>query len=109
MSLGWIEHKGRKILYSDFRGLRDKEMFAQHQDALDAVRKAAAPPLLLVNLTGAPASKRFMEELDASVRRQAIVGVDGLKSLLLKAYNAVLGGDLQSFPTEEEAKEYLVS
>jgi hypothetical protein len=39
--------------------------------------------------------------------RSAIVGVTGMKSVLLNTYNFFTGGKLKAYKTEAEAMEYL--
>jgi hypothetical protein len=83
-------------------------------DALPMLKSAIGKSRLLSTRTGAPSGSRFMaaskaiaKDADALVDKQAIVGVDGMKGILLKAYKAVGGATLKPFDTETRAKEYL--
>ncbi len=54
-------------------------------------------------------TKRLGKEVfSVYAKKRAIIGMDGLRGLILKGYNAITGNDLKPFPTLEEAKDYLV-
>ena len=116
MALTWIEFKGQRILHNDFRGMTEDEMIRQLDEEIAQLRAERGTSRMLVDVTEAGAGQRFMaaakgkaKEIDALVDRQAIVGVDGLKGILLRAYNALGGGTLKPFDSETAAKEYLAS
>lgn len=116
MSVKWIEHKGKRILYGDFRGLKGEQAL----DALELVaKKANATPgklVLLYNFEGATASPEFMarvkqlgkEVFAVKVDKVAAVGITGVKAVLVEAYNKFTGRDLRTFKTEAEALDWLV-
>ena len=71
--------------------------------------------LILVDTTDASTSPEFMARMKEGgsrikpfVEKQAVVGIKGLKGILLDAYNRVTGSALRAFPTQDEAKEWLV-
>ena len=116
MALTWIEFKGQRILYNDFRGMTEDAMIQQLDDEIAQLRKEPGKSRMLVDVTQARAGQRFMaaakgkaKAIDALIDRQAIVGVDGLKGIQLKAYNSLGGGTLKPFDSETAAKEYLAS
>ena len=90
-------------------------MIAQLDVEVATLKAKRGKSRVLVDVTGAPTGQRFMAaakarapEIEASVDRQAIVGVDGIKSILLRAFNAVSQGTpLKPFSSEQEAKDYL--
>lgn len=55
------------------------------------------------------AIKYGQEIVHPKLGKGAILGVSGLKRVLLDGYNQFIGGDLEPFESEEEAKDYLVS
>ena len=70
----------------------------------------------LINCEGAFGNKTIMGELKRIGKltkpyytKTAIVGVTGMKSILFKAYNAVVKSNTKSFDTEEDAKEWLAN
>ena len=117
MRVRWIEYKGKRILYADFRGLRGDEEGIETLEL--AARRAASSPikvLMLNNYEGATASPEWMsrvkqlgkEVFDLKVEKDACVGVTGVKLLLLEAYNKVVRKGTVPFKTEAEALEWLV-
>jgi len=48
------------------------------------------------------------EVFKVKTEKGAVLGVTGIKKVLLNAYNMVAGEKLRAFDSEEEAKEYLV-
>ncbi len=119
MSVKWIEYKGKQILEIDYRGLDPKEFI----ESLDLVKKTlleVPPPaksLSLADLEGAVVNKevmaRFKEigpEIEPRTEKSAILGIHGIRHILLSAYNRASGAANQKlFNTREEALEWLVS
>jgi len=72
---------------------------------------------MLVDLTGAPVMTGFLARaralaprIEARLEKQAVLGVTGVKSVLLAGFNLVSKGvPLRPFPTEAAAKDYLVA
>lgn len=115
MSVNWIEYKGKEILFIDYRGLGLEESLEtlEQVDKIMAERNEKA--LILVDTRDTYTSAEFMARLKESGKRmrplmekQAIVGITGLKAILLDAYNRFTGSALRPFSTLEEAKEWLV-
>ena len=116
MSLEWFEHKGIRILLNDFRGLSDDAMIAQLDRTIEILRKEPAPVPMLVNLHGCVVSKPFFAAANQAgavvkplLTKQAILGIDVIKKLLLKSYNAVTKSNMRPFNSEQDAKDWLVS
>jgi hypothetical protein len=115
VSVKWIEHKGKRILYVDFRGLEEKEMI----QTLDALAKEIAGSrgelLVLNNFEGTRATAGFMsrakqtgkDKVGTKVAKSAAVGITGVKEVLLVAYNKFTGRNLMSFKTEAQALDWL--
>jgi hypothetical protein len=115
MSVEWIEHKGKKILYIRYTGLKPAEM-------LDQVRKATAmivdsksnDVLTLSDITDCYVGKDFMELMKEQgaislplTKKAAVVGVTGLKNVLLRASNAISPKPRVPFDTVELARDWL--
>jgi hypothetical protein len=116
MALTWIEYRGHKILYNDFRGLTEAQMTQQLDDELALLKAQPKKVRMLVDVTNSATGPGFMarakalaSQIDAHVERQAILGIDGIKAILLRAFNAMGSGTLAPFANEEAAKEYLIS
>ena len=116
MKSRWIEYKGKRILYADFRGQKGQEGI----DTLElGAKMAAASPTrvrMLNNFEGAAGSPEWMarvkqlgkEVFDLKVEKDAVVGITGVKGVLVEAYNKVTRKGVMPFKTEAEALDWLV-
>lgn len=111
-----ITHKGKEIIYVDYRGQSEDEMLATAQELKDFLMTDPEHHLRLVNITDTPATRKFtafIRELGKETKhipvKAAIVGITGAKKVLLSGYNRLLGGAMRPFDDEETAKEYLVN
>jgi hypothetical protein len=115
MSVSWIEYAGKEILFIDYRGLGLEESLKTLEQAGEMIAGRKDKILVLVDTRDAYTSSEFMARLKESgkemaplMEKQAIVGITGLKAILLDAYNKFTGSALKPFATQEEAKEWLV-
>lgn len=111
-----ITHKGKEIVYIDYRGQSEEEMLQTASDLRDFLLSGAGEHLRLVNITDTPATRKFtayIRELGKETKhipvKGAIVGITGAKKVLLSGYNRLLGGAMRPFDNEDTAKEYLVN
>jgi hypothetical protein len=117
MPVKWMDHKGKKILYADYRGLKPEQIdsLARETDA-----KLAASPmkvLFLTNIEGAVVTTETMLNVKKSagsvlrdkVEKIAVVGVTGVKKVFFDAFVIALGKtNARSFRTEKEALDWMV-
>jgi SpoIIAA-like len=119
MPAKWINHKGKRILYVDFRNLGAHEILLLMKESDDMVLSSPGKVLYLGNIENAAVSREVMGKLrqyaDKSVRRKfeklAVVGVSGVKKVFFDAFVAMLDKSsvqVKSFGTEEEALKWLV-
>ena len=117
MPVTWIEHKGIKILYSDFSGLKKNEdLFIVLEDAVKNFTAAEGKVRHILNFTGASMTKEFMakaKELGKQLplnktEKDAYVGIDGLKKVLLQAYLMITGEPANTFDTVEQALDWII-
>jgi hypothetical protein len=115
MPINWIEYKGKEILFIDYRGVGLEESLETLEQAEKIIMGRDEKVLLLVDTRDTFTSAEFMTRLKETGKRiepfmekQAIVGITGLKAILLDAYNRLAGLLLRPFSTQEEAKEWLV-
>jgi hypothetical protein len=94
MPVSWLEHRGQRILYADFRGLGETECLDTLHEHLAALDAAARPVLTLVDARGTFFDAQFFQlakaaapQATARTRRRAVVGVEGIKQVLLMLYN----------------------
>ncbi|HBH47012.1 MAG TPA: hypothetical protein DDX98_00125 [Bacteroidales bacterium] len=115
MAVSKIFHKGKEIVYIYYRGLQEQAMIEAVKKAESILLLENKPQLVLANLSNAFATPGFMEvnntvskNIKHLIEKGAVVGITGAKSILLKGYNLIIGGKMNPFSTEEEAKDYLV-
>jgi len=117
MGVSFIQHKGKKILLVDYTRCNTV------QDTINVLEEVRRVYLnsnesyySLNDFTNAPSNNEYMElakkygkELfDARTIKNAAVGINGIKKILLSAYNLTVKNKLIPFDTREEALEYIV-
>ena len=118
MKSRWIEHKGKRVFYTDYIDL------GYDANALEAEMKEAeaivcAQPensvLIIIDTRGTVGSKEAMELLKSSAvrtkpyfRKAAVVGITGYRKVLLDAISLFSGQPFGSFNDPEEAKDWVV-
>ncbi len=116
MSIEWIDHKGKKILYINYAGLTPKEELDQIEKATQMlVDTKIKENLTLSDLRGALIDKEFMDSSQEHgkisrnyTRKAAVLGVEGVRKILLRAVNSFSGNPREPFSTIEEAMDWLV-
>lgn len=115
----WIEYRGQSIFYSDFTNYRPANL-DQLQAEIQAVeevicRQPANSILALTDIHGSVASPEIVDEFKRSavrtrphIRRQAVIGVMGLKKIFFDAVIRVSGQNARAFEEAAEAQEWLV-
>jgi hypothetical protein len=118
MNPEFIEYKGKKILYVNYQGIKETETaISILHKAVEIERKSDGNLLLLQNYNETFGSQEFMteikklgKEVSDKVKKNALIGISGIKKILLGAYTAFSGErNIKTFSTEEEAKEWLIS
>jgi hypothetical protein len=115
MSIEWIDHKGKKILYINYAGLSREEELAQIEKATQMlVETNIRDNLTLSDLRGALVDQDFMESSKDHgqisrnyTKKAAVLGVEGVRKILLKAVNTFSGNPREPFSTKEEAMDWL--
>ncbi|HAP44751.1 MAG: hypothetical protein A2087_12255 [Spirochaetes bacterium GWD1_61_31] len=117
MGVQWIEIKGKKILYVDYRGVtKTEDSLKILREAIEIERASAGGLLLLQNYEGTHANEEFVAEIKRlgaevsdKLAKNAVVGLSGIKKIFLSAYVRFSGEKvLRSFNTEAEAHDWLV-
>lgn len=118
MPVGFIEYKGRQILYVDLRKENTQEKALRALDEMvQAFKDTDEKLLVLSNIEGAfvgpevieKTKQRAKEIFNPQSKKRAMVGVKGLKKIIINGYMSIMGGKLRVFDTEEQAKEYLIA
>ncbi len=117
MGLSYINHKGKKIMYVDYTHCKNpKEMIEVLNEVRREYERTTETFVAIADFRGNFGSSEFMKEanklgkdiLDKRTLKTAVLGVTGIKKILLNAYNAIVSNKLVAFDTREEALEYLV-
>lgn len=111
----WCEYDGQRILVLDCRDLSPDDQVALLDEAAVVLPTARKPVRVLANVSEVSFGRAFMSRFKSlgkevfadHVERSAIVGIEGLKRVLLDAYNRFAGRNLQAFNTEAEALRWL--
>jgi hypothetical protein len=108
--------QGKEILCIDYSGLREGEMMQLGTAATEALLACAHPQLVLTcyrDTFTTPAYVRHMERLAPQVKhlieRNALVGLNTAKMMILKGFNLVAGTDFRPFASERDALCYLLN
>lgn len=111
------EYNGKEIMIVRFSKAKSTEEMLEALEEIANVMKASDKKLLtLADANGITVGNKFMkrsQELSKEVfeekrEKGAIIGISGMKALMLKAYNLFSKDKLVPFSTEEAALEYLV-
>jgi hypothetical protein len=117
MPVQWIEYKGKKILYADYRGLKSEDLMLQNLKAEGEIYKSTSFNILsLADFRDTYISKDFMEKIKqlgkehkGRTAKAAVLGITGIKNIFINVYTAFTGESLKCFNDELSAKEYLIN
>ncbi len=108
-----IEEK--TILVVDYAGCKEEEMLALAAKAKAWIITGEKDKLVISrysNMYITPRFVRFFEnetnEVKPYLLRNALIGLNEPKKLILKAFNFFMGTDFRAFDTEQQALEFLV-
>ncbi|MBB4639326.1 hypothetical protein [Longimicrobium terrae] len=114
----WIEHKGTRILFGDFREVtRSDDLTAMIEEGKRVVKNQPPNSLLsLLDVTGlrftvetARLLKEGMAHNTPFVKATGIIGLSGLQKVLFQAIRRIRGVTIESFATREEAMDWLIT
>lgn len=113
-----IEHKGKIILYFDYRGLTSKEedLFLDTITQATEYFKTKSPhQLVLLDVNNSYTNNKIMwhwknvaKETQHLADKIAMIGVDMVKSILVEGVNFFAKTDIKTFRTKEQALNWLV-
>jgi hypothetical protein len=116
MNIEWIEHKGKKILFVDFKGCRnDDDRMQIFNKYLEEIKKVSSKVLLFFDFTDNFVSESLLKKANESsewtkknIDKAAILGITGVKKVLLNSFKIFTKIDLTTVNTREEALEHLI-
>ncbi len=113
----WIEHKGKKIIFLDYTNLnsRNKERFFEVlNEAREFILSAGSDLLILVDLRDSYGDSEIMQRMKKDgkdekhlIHKEAVVGIDGAKEVILRAINLFTKIGITPFKTIDKAKDWL--
>ncbi len=118
MGLEWITFRGKQILSCGYQEAKtEAEQVQLLEKQMKMIEQSPQPVLLLVDLRGmsmtpggAQFSKDHLSASNQKIKRIALVGVTGLKKVVVDGIGrAVSGSKQEAFDTIDEAKAWLVS
>ncbi len=113
----FIEHRGKAILFIDLSGCATEGLFPLVEEAKAAIRtQRHGSVLTLTDVTDtcfdstlSVAMKELVQHNKPYVAAAAVVGVTGLKQIILNSVMRFSGRHLHAFPSLDEAKDWLAS
>ncbi len=118
MSAKWMQHKGKKILYLDFRGSQTEDdliqVLAEAQAHILAIRESV---LTLSNYEGVSVTTGFLNRLkemgrqavqNQRIDKLALLGITEMKNVLVQGYLSATGQkNVRTFAREADALDWL--
>jgi len=113
----WIEYKGKDILDYDYTNLQGDEFVETIKVLTDHLMNIGKEDiLLLLDLTNSFTNKAVVNAFTEAgkrvrpvVKKTAVLGITGVKKVLLNVVNKLSSIDANPFSTKEDAKEWLIS
>jgi hypothetical protein len=112
----WVERRGKKVLYVDYRGMKPREIMPVMKETNDAVAGSPGKVLILGHVKGAVVTREVMDYLKRSAsmvlrhraEKIAVVGATGLMAVFFDSFLVALDRDnARKFGTEEDALKWL--
>ncbi len=106
------EHNGKQFIFLDFKGLKERDMIALDNAHMKLQLVYKLPFLAdFHNTYVTPGfmsnTKRLIELHKGIIEKGAFLGIDKIKSWILKGVVLVHGCNLKAFDTKEQAKYFL--
>jgi len=113
----WIEHKGERILYTDYSNATPDEILSTVNESVAvSFSQEKKSVLQIVNVSNAAydlKSWQFLrqraKETEPYTKASAVLGVEGPKKHLLTVTKMVSKRNIKAFDNIDDAKEWLIS
>jgi hypothetical protein len=108
------EHNGKQLIFVDYRGLKEKEMIELVNNHLELTLKTKLPFLAdYHNAYGTPGymahARVFAERTKGIIDKGAFLGINQVKSFILKGVVLLIGVNYQAFESKDRAIEFLTT
>ncbi len=114
-----IQHKGKSIISVDYRGFttyNEKEYINTIEKATEYFINQGTDLLTLVDVNETYTNSTFVakwkeatKKSRSHTKKSAVIGITGVKSILLNAINRFSDMSIKVFKTKEEALDWLVN
>ena len=112
-----ITHNGKEVLFINHRGLTGEELFNSFKAANMFMLEQKKKYLIVSDFTDTTGTKELnsyiqgeeSKEVSKYIIAQAIVGLTGVKKMVLRVYNALTGVKSHMFDTVEEALDFIIT
>lgn len=112
----WINYKGQEILLDDYTNIYPEQFAPLIKKITDLTFQSGKKDILLiVDVTGSYANKEAVDAFVESgkkskplLKKTAVVGITGVKKILLNVVNKFSGLNAKAVSSMEDAKEWLV-
>ena len=116
MSVEILKEGNNSIVYVNHQGLSGSKLISNFAEANKILINGGQDQLLLTDFRNASLSKEVIDYIKSdetkaasgNCKKQAIVGITGIKKMILNVYNGMTKANMKIFNTFEEAKEYLL-
>ena len=108
-----ISYKGKQIMCSYPDGINQQELVEIAKSHLEFSRQNPQYKYMMTDFSNVVIGNEFMKTVKSSLDvfdrlKSALLGITGLKKILLIGFNRVAQKQILPFDTKEEALEYLV-
>ena len=111
-----IDVQGHSIVCIDYSGCREPQMIELGTLATDYLLSCGTPQLTLTNYKNTYTTPPYVRHMESKaplvkhlITRNALVGLNTAKIMILKGFNLLLGTDFRPFASEQAGIEYLIN
>lgn len=108
--------RGRPLVCIDYSGLKEASMIALALQAEAAILEGGTSKFVLSNFGNCFVTPRFVRHMEAAtprinhlIERNALIGLNKPKMMILKGFNLLMGTDYRAFSNEADAVAYLLA
>jgi hypothetical protein len=116
VSIKQIDKEGKTLLVIDYSNCKEAEMLSGEAELKERILQINKPILLIsvfndqayVTPTFMRTAERDNVELSHLLEKQAVVGLNPIKKMILKGFNLLMRRNVRNFESVEEAMEFLL-